>query len=145
METQKSNFKIKLGIVLSFLSLISIVLIFEYCQVHGWTNVFKVVEFTLIALLSISIYLSFIKTGLWQFTHKTLTKLDERELTVINRSLRYGYAIFSVFVLSLLLLIALLNLEINIVIAISMILFAHLIPASIIGYSEKHINYGERI
>jgi|GEM_PF-920259 len=142
METKKSHLNVKLGIAFNFLSIIGIVLIFEYCQVHGWTTMFKVVEFTLIALLSICFYLSFIKTGLWQFSHKSFIKVDERELLIINRSLRYAYAIFSVIVLCLLLLIALLKFEISIVLAVSMILLAHLIPASIIGCSEKPISYG---
>ncbi|MBA7589956.1 hypothetical protein ES708_32055 [subsurface metagenome] len=137
METKKSIFGIRLGIVLNFFSLLSIVLIFEYRGIYGWTNVFKVIELALIILLFISFYLSFIKTGLWKFTHKALKKLDEREIVLINKSLRHGYAIFSVAVLCLLLFLALSSKTISIVTATSLILFAHLIPASIIGWTEK--------
>ena len=143
MEASKANFKVKLGIVLSFLSLIGIVLVFEYCSAQGWTTFLKAVELAIIVLFFVSFYLSFIKTGLWRFTHKSLARLDERELIIINRSLRYGYAFYSIFVLSLLLLIALLNLNISIVLAVAMIIFSHLVPASIIGYSEKYISYRE--
>jgi len=59
-------------------------MIFECCRVKGWTTAFKVTEIALIALLSIIFYFSFIKTGLWQFSHKSFSKLDERELLLIN-------------------------------------------------------------
>jgi fatty acid desaturase len=143
METIKSNFRVKVGIAFCFLILIAIVLIFEYCQVKGWTTELEYTEFTLIALLIIIFYFSLIKTGLWQFSHKSFSKLDERELLLINRSLRLGYAFFSVFVLLLLLFFSLLNLKISIVLAVAMILFAHLVPTAIIGFSEKQINYGQ--
>lgn len=139
METKKSIYWIRLGVLLTFVSLFSIVFIFEYSTINGWANVFKVIEFALIALLIISFVLSFIKTGLWKFTHKPLKKLDEREIALISKSLRYGYAIFSVAVLSLLLFLSLSGNKVSIVMATALILFAHLIPASIIGWTEKRL------
>lgn len=143
METKKTNFWLKLGISISFSILIGIVLIFEFCQLNGWTSFAKIIEFVLIGIFPIIFYFSFIETKLWQFSHKSLRKLDERELLLINRSLRIGYAIFSVFILLFLLIVALFNLKISIVTAASMILIAHLVPTAIIGFSEKQINYGQ--
>ncbi|MFC2100825.1 hypothetical protein ACFLRZ_03245 [Bacteroidota bacterium] len=137
METKKAIYWTRLGVILAFLSLISIVLIFEYSKMNGWTNVFTMIELALLILLVISFYLSFIKTGLWKFTHKPIKKLDEREIALISKSLRYGYAIFSVAVLCLLLFLALSSTTVSIVMATSLILFAHLIPASIISWTEK--------
>jgi hypothetical protein len=142
MESKKSNPGMKFWIVLTFLSLFGTVTGFEYCQAHSWTLLSKVAEFALLALFILSFYMSFIRSGLWEFTHRPLNKLDERELAVVNRSLRYGYSIFTVLVLCLLLLIAMLNLEISIVLAVSLILFAHLVPASVIGFSGKSYSYG---
>lgn len=143
METKKSRLWSKVGISISFLTLISIALIFEICQSNSWTLFAKTIEFLLIGVFLIVFYFSFIKTKLWQFSHKSLNKLDERELLLINRSLRIGYAVFSIFALLLLLSIALLDLKISILTAASMILIAHLIPPAIIGYQEKSINYGQ--
>ncbi|NQV01245.1 MAG: hypothetical protein HQ542_01250 [Bacteroidia bacterium] len=137
METKKTIYWIRLGVILTFFSLLSIVLVFEYSTINGWTNVFKVTELALIMLLVVSFFLSFIKTGLWKFTHKSLKKMDEREIALLSKSLRYGYAIFSVAVLGLLLFLALSTNKVSIVMAVSLILFAHLVPASIIGWTEK--------
>lgn len=139
METTKSIYSIRLGVMLTLLSLISIVLVFEYSTSKEWTNILIVIELVLIVLLIISFILCFIKTGLWKFTHEPLNKLDEREIALISKSLRYGYAIFSVFVLCLLLFLALSSKTVSIVMATSLIVFAHLIPASIIAWTEKKL------
>jgi len=114
METKKAFDWIRFGVIVTFLCLLSIVLVFEYSMINGWT-----------------------KTGLWKFTHKPIRKLDEREIAVVSKSLRYGYAIFSVVVLCFFLFLSLTGNKVSIVMAGSFILFAHLIPASIIAWTEK--------
>jgi len=80
---------------------------------------------------------TFFKTGLWQFTHKSLKMLDEREMELTSKSLRIAYAIFTVVVLALLLAIAITSVAIDVVMVAALILFAHLLPASIIAWTQK--------
>ena len=54
-------------------------------------------------------------------------------------SLRYAYSIFTVVVLALLLSLALTNTPIDVVLVASLILFAHILPASVIAWTEKVI------
>jgi len=137
METKKAFDWIRFGVIVTFLCLLSIVLVFEYSMINGWTNFRSIIELALLTLLIICFVLSYIKTGLWKFTHKPIRKLDEREIAVVSKSLRYGYAIFSVVVLCFFLFLSLTGNKVSIVMAGSFILFAHLIPASIIAWTEK--------
>ena len=82
---------------------------------------------------------TYIKTELWNFIHKPLIKLDGRETALTSKSLRYAYGIFTVVVLSVLLSFALMATTIDIVVVASLILFAHLLPASVIAWTEKEV------
>lgn len=136
MTSANSNFKIKFGIILTLLSLGGIAFIFDYSQAHQWTSTLSILEIVLILCMLIGFYLSFIRTGLWSFRHRSLKKLDEREIMIISSSLRKAYAIFSVIVLCYLLFAALTEQPVSMVTAISFILFAHLLPASILGWTR---------
>lgn len=139
MELRKSIKKRRIGVMLTYLSLFSTVLIFEYCTVKQWTNILKITEIASIVVLSVSFVFTYLKTGLWGFTHKPLKKLDEREIALTSKSLRYAYGIFTVIILVLLLSFALTDTPANIVLVVSLVLFAHILPASIIAWTEKEI------
>jgi len=128
---------IKLGIVMTFISLLSLVLVFEYCRAHGWTQTLIVLEIISIVTLILSFIYSYVQTGLWSFTHKPVDKMDEREIAMASKSLRSGYAIFTVVVLCLLLFLSLTNNNISIVMVASVIVFAHILPASVIVWKKK--------
>jgi hypothetical protein len=137
METQKPKLIVRLGIILTLLSLLDIAIIFEYCQLNEWSLALTIAELGFIAIFLISFFLTFIRTGLWAFTHRSLKKLDEREIAMVSRALRHAYAIFSIVVLSYLLIISVSESSVSIVMTVSLIIFAHLIPASIIGWMER--------
>jgi len=128
----------RIGVIVSFLALFMIVSIFEYyVSIHKWDSFFIIVESSLITIFTVSIILTYFKTGLWSFTHKSLEKLDEREISLMSKSLRKSYAIFTVSVLFLIMLNSLAGFSVHMVTVAALILFSHIVPASVIAWSEK--------
>ncbi len=140
MDIINKKEKRRTGVAFTLGSIITITLIFEYCIITQWTTAFIISEIFLIIVFISSFAITFIKTGLWEFTHKPFEKLDEREIALTGKSLRYAYAILTVFILILLLSYSLLNKQISVVLVASLIIFAHVLPASIIAWTEKHID-----
>jgi len=139
MEIKKSIKKRRIGIIFNLLSLCSIVLIFEYCKIEQRDSAFIAFEIIPIIIFIVSFIVTFIKTGLWGFIHKPLKKLDEREIALTSKSLRYAYGVFTVVTLIILLFLAVTYTPIDVVLVASLILFAHILPAAIIAWTEKEI------
>jgi len=139
MNFRESIKKRRIGVIFTLISLFSMVLIFEYCKVGQRNSAMIAIEIIPFTLFLVSFIVTFIKTGLWGFIHKPLKKLDEREIAVTSKSLRYAYSIFTVVVLFILLSIAITNLQVDVVLVASLILFAHILPASVIAWTEKVI------
>ena len=137
MEQNKSMNKRRLGVIITFLSLFGIVSIFEYGISQQWNGILKVAEFTLLLVFIISLVFTYLKTGLWKFTHKSLAELDEREIALTSKSLRYAYSIFTIFLLMLLFSYSIFDYRLSIVLVTSLILFAHLLPASVIAWTDS--------
>ena len=138
METKSIN-EVRTTILINLICLIALVMLFEYAQYTFWTKYVITTEGILLILFIITFYKGYIQSGLWKFTHKPLKTLDERERALTNKTLRYGYAIFTIAVLALLLFFALSGKEISIVTAVSFILFAHILPASVLAWTEKKL------
>ena len=139
MKERPSMAPVRWGVVLTLLSLAGVVVLFELGIRLEWTSLMIIVEIPLLVILLISFILSFMRTGLWKFTHRPLKDLDEREIRMTSKSLRAAYALFTVFILGLLLVFAVFNISVSIVLAVSLILFAHLIPGTIIAMTEKDL------
>ena len=139
MELRKSIRKRRSGVILTYISLVSMVLIFEYCKISQWTNLYVTLEIVMIIAFIVCFIVTYLKTELWNFIHKPLIKLDEREIALTSKSLRYAYGIFTVVILSVLLSFALMATTIDVVVVASLILFAHLLPASVIAWTEKEV------
>ncbi len=139
MEIRKSIKKRRIGVIFTLLSLCSMLIIFEYCKIEQRDSRIIAIEIIPFIIFIVSFMLTFIKTGLWGFIHKPLKKLDEREIALTSKSLRYAYSIFTVVTLALLLALALTHTPIDVVLVATLILFAHLLPASYIAWTEKEI------
>lgn len=137
MELKISLKRRRFGVIVTFLSLVSAVLIFEYGSTEQWNTILKIAVFISLIAFIVSLIYTFIKTGLWKFTHKPLKELDEREIELTSRSLRYAYSIFSIIVLFLLLAFSIIERPVNIVFVVSLILLAHLLPASVLAWTLK--------
>ena len=137
MEKQLSQTKRRVGVLLSYLSLIVVVLLFEYCTKNDWNLTFSIIEIALLAIFISSFIITFIKTGLWQFSHKKIKNLDEREIIVTSKSLRISYSIFTIIAVFLIFILGITNLSISVVAAASLLIIAHILPASIIAWNSK--------
>jgi len=140
MEQKNSISKKRLGVIVTLLSLASVVLIFEYGRIKDLLeqNIFlQITGIISLTIFIVSFIFTFIKTGLWKFTHKSLNKLDEREIALTSKSLRYAYSIFTLFLLFLLFLFSIFDKHLSIVLVVSLIIFAHLLPASVIAWTER--------
>ena len=58
-------------------------------------------------------------------------------MALTSKSPRVAYAVCTVIMLAIQLLIALSSVTINIVLVVALILYAHLLPASIIAWTQK--------
>ena len=139
MEQKKSMSKRRFGVVITYLSLISIVSVFEYGTNVQWNIILKVTGIISLIVFIVALSLTLFRTGLWKFTHKPLENLDEREIVLTSKSLRCAYRVFTVAVLIILLSYSLLEKQLNIVLVTSLIVFAHTLPASIIAWTEKQV------
>ena len=128
----------RFGVVTTLVSLFGAAFIFEYAiSHHQWSMQLSIIEFVMLGAFFVSFIFTFLKTGLWKFTHKPLAVLDEREMELTSKSLRYAYGLFSVIVLIILLVFSLLDRPLSILLVVALILFAHLLPASIMAWTEK--------
>jgi len=139
MEKQLSQTKRKAGVLISYLSLIIVVLLFEYCTKNEWSLTFTIIEIGLLAIFISSFIITFIKTGLWQFSHKKIKNLDEREIIVTSKSLRISYSIFTIIAIIIIFILGITNISISVVTAASLLIIAHILPASIIAWNSKEI------
>jgi hypothetical protein len=99
-----------------------------------------------LALLVISFVVAYARTGLWRFVHTNVKKLDERQMLVSYESLRHSYGLFAVTCLLVFLLSELIVHEFGggfklalMPIITALIYLAHVLPASIIAWTEREI------
>ena len=118
--------------LMNYLSLIFIVITFQYMRDIEWTWVFVTSEVFFVTLFIISFYFSYFKTGTWRFVHKSLDKLDERELKIVGTTSKLSYAIFTIIALAIMFILSITEWRINIIFTVALIYFAHILPASIL-------------
>ena len=129
----------KIGVLFTYLSLLTILMVFEYAREEGVSLFLKVIEAISILIFITSFIITYVKTGLLRFTHKPIRELDEREIILLSKSLRYSYTSFTILVLLLLMSFTLTNASVDMVLVVSLIIFAHLLPASIIAWTEENV------
>jgi hypothetical protein len=143
MKKESSITGRRIGVVSTIFALIAFVFVFEYGRITQWNMFLTALLFLFIIVFTYGFVKFYIKTGLWKFTHRSVEVLDERELLLISQSLRYAYSIFTVAVLLLLLLVFILQVHISIVLVVSFIFLAHILPASVLAWSQKPQAYQE--
>ncbi|MCK5776046.1 MAG: hypothetical protein KAH25_07720 [Bacteroidales bacterium] len=136
-----NNKKARIGVILFSVNLFSIVFLFEYVT-HA-TAIFNWLMPILLLSLIVIFVMAFIKTGLWRFTHKNIDELDEREVALTAKASKTAYAIFSIFIIVLLFVNVFMGLSLSIVGVVCLLLFAHILPASIIVWTQNRIDFYE--
>ena len=137
MELKKSTQSRRVGILTNFNSLVAIVLLFEIIRIGILPTSSLIYLFIPFLFLIISYIAFFGKTGLWKFTHKSPKQLDEREIQLSNKSLRFSYILFTILSLGIFILYNVTGLSINMVLIVSLIYLAHILPAYFISWTEK--------
>jgi len=137
METKASPGNAKLGIILTLLSLVGLVWIFECASVNTWNAVSIVAEVILFAIFIAGFIISAVKTGFWKYVNTSIKDLEEKESIVINKALKAGYALFSIIALCILIVFSLIGKPISIVMAVALILLAYIIPITIIAWTNN--------
>ena len=126
--------------LMNYLSLIFIVITFQYLRDIDWTWVFVTSEIFFIVLFIISFYFAYFKTGTWGFVHRSLEKLDERELKIVGKTSNLSYVIFTIVALAIMFVLSVTEWRINIVFTVALIYFAHILPASILVIKNRKEN-----
>lgn len=98
------------------------------------------IEIFALVIISISFFRVFWKTGLWRLTHTSLKNVDERQAMVINNALRWSYSVFTILTISIFYFYALYkSLNVSLVLMACLLYTAHILPASIIAWTEKEM------
>jgi hypothetical protein len=127
----------RLFVLAANLSLLALLMVFEVSyRSAGW----NVTMNTLIAANAIvflfSFLMGYVRSGAWRFSHKSIQLLDEREMVVSSAIMRIAYAVFTVLVLAVMLVFTLMEWQLDMVLVATLILFAHLLPASLIAWKK---------
>lgn len=137
MEFLKPKKRRRISVLLTNLWLIAIVLSFEYLRWVDNNIVARIAGLVFLLAFVWGFIVTYVQPGLWRFIHKPVKYLDEREIALTGKTVRRAYNIFSVIVLSILFLFALSDLAFDVVMVVAFIIFAHMLPASIIAWTEK--------
>jgi len=141
MEKEISKRKRKIGIIINFLSLIFIIILIQVGKPYGLDTTLIMIG-TLGALIVglISFISVYWKTRLWRLVHTSISELDERQIHVVYNSIRYSYGIFCILCLIIIYFNAIIEkINIDVLTAGSLLYLAHILPASIIAWTEKEV------
>ena len=132
----------RLGVMINYAALILSVFAFELIKYEkglpNWLG------FSLLGLFILIVAISFIYvyvfTGLWNLAHRRTKTLDEREIQVVTNSVRISYSIFTIAVIVIVYLFAIFGMgPFDVVIAATLLYLAHILPTSILAWTEKEI------
>ena len=138
MEENKTKYPWRLSLIVNFTSILLLIIVFEILKKTGPDNWLVFLEILFLAIAIVSFMYAFVMTGLYKFTHRKYSTLDEREVQVVNKALRYSYSIFTILVLVIIYVYAIFeNGPIDVVIAAGLLYFAHMLPAGILGWNQK--------
>lgn len=142
MEREMSTRKRRIGVVVNYLSILLILALFYMGKHAGWSVPLIMGEIAALALSVASFIVVHFRTQLWALVHAPIQDLDERQLQVTDKSLRYAYSIFSVICLLILAycfygLMGSRDSAMGALALFSLIYLAHTLPSSIIACMEK--------
>lgn len=136
MNTKISLTNRRIGVTLNYISLATIVFLFEFYKDSGFPVLAILAISGAILVWLISFILTYIRTQAWKQVHRSFKKLDEREAGQIYESLRIAYSIFTVIALAVLFAYSLTELQVSIIIFASLLYLAHVLPASFIVWKK---------
>jgi len=124
-------------IALTYIALLGFIISFEYCKIHGlelWSEALCII---FLLMFVVGFFMGFIRTGLWHFIHKPLRQMDEKDFEITSKALRIAYAVFALFIISLLLVFSFARYSPDLVSIIGIFLLAHTLPAAVVGWTKS--------
>ena len=146
MEAIISQSKRKMWVMINYVALVALLVLFYTAERTELTTPLVVGGATALLLIVISFVKVYAQTRLWRFVHTKAEKLDEREMLMTYESLRHSYGAFTVICLLIFLVAELINREFGggykppmMPIIAALIYLAHILPASVIAWTEREI------
>ena len=151
MKRKIAGSELKAGVVVNYLCVAMIIVAFLIGVYGGWSAAIAIWLFISLAAGIGTFIRYYMGTGYWRFVHAPPEKLDERQVQVMNDSLRRSYAAFSVISLSYILLLTLsirfsigaeapgTKVSLGMIILVGLIYLAHTLPAAIIAWTGREM------
>ena len=128
------------AVVINYVSLLLMLVIFYVVKILDCNKIFLLLEIVPLIAMIISFNFAFNKSGLWKLIHKSQKKLDERELQIVYKAVKYSYTMFVIISLVLIYIFAVAEgRPIDVLLAASLIYLAHTLPATVIAFSGEEI------
>ena len=102
-----------------------------------WNVKWIIADIAMLLVCIITFIPAFYRSGVFQFTHRSIKKLDERELQLSSWSLRYAYSIFTIVAILVLYFFIFSNLSIDVVVVAGLIYLANILPGSVLVIGKK--------
>jgi len=136
MNSSKMNRKG--AVILNYFCILIILIVFYIVRNFGFPKIYLLLEIIPLIGVIISFKIAFGTSNLWNLTHTSFNKLDEREIQLVFKATKISYSIFTVLCIALIYIFNLLGLEmIDVIAAAGLLYTAHILPASIIAWNEK--------
>jgi hypothetical protein len=145
MTREISKSERRLLVSVNYLSILVIVLIAHAGGEYGWSSRLRIIAMLASAGVLLATFIAvFWRTRLWQTTHASFDRLDERQVQVMYDSLRSSYSIFVILCLVILYLNSVAGEgSIPILVAGAMLYLGHTLPAAVVAWTEKEVLIGE--
>ena len=136
MENQKA--KNRMWISLNLVSFIFLLLLFYLGKYNQWKSVYIIGSIAALLVFIVSVYTGFIKTNFWKIVHSTSKNLDEREVSIVLKAVKYSYSIFAILCIILIYVLAFTHfIMVDVVLGGGLLYLAHILPAAVVGWNEK--------
>lgn len=135
MEYISNNFK-KTWIVINYLSLLFIIAIFMFRNIHNWHIMVLPTGIISISLFTGSFYYAYWIPGTWKLLHSGKEYYKAGNQSNLLRVMRYSYQVFTILTILLFFVMTLLHCELNMLIVAALIYIAHVVPSSIYRWRE---------
>lgn len=141
MQHEMSKRHRRIAIITNYLSVTAIVLVIEVGKPAGLNvGLIAAGALTAIAIGLFSFAMVYWRTRLWHLVHARFENLDERQVQSIYAALRHSYYIFAIACLVIIYFnIIVEGGNISALVAAGLIYLSHVLPASIVGWTEKEV------
>ena len=144
MDIGRSKDKRRIGVAMNLLSLFFFLVFYYVGRGLGWNPLLIIGGVGVCLTVSLVSFIAVhVRTGLWKLAHRKGDDLDERQVQVTHEALRYSYAAFTVICLLIMFFNAIMGdrgyYMFDAVLPASLLYFAHILPSSMIAWTEKEV------